>query len=78
MVNKKLRGLEEIKKDIEESKFDYIEKFATISDDKKSLLLRVPQEIRNKFNLKAGDKLRFYAQFEEDKTPQLIIELVKK
>ena len=29
------KELEEIKKEIEEPEFDYIEKFATISDDKK-------------------------------------------
>ena len=34
MATKKLREIEEIKKEIEEPKFDYIEKFATISDDK--------------------------------------------
>ena len=75
---KKLRELKEIKKDIEEPKYDYIEKFATISDDKKSLLLRIPQEIRNHFKIKAGDKIRFYARFKEDKSPKLIINLVKK
>ncbi len=77
MSNKKLRDLDEIKKEIEEPKYDYIEKFATMSDDKKSLLIRIPQEIRNKFNLKAGDQLRFYAQFQEDKKPELEIKVVK-
>ena len=78
MDNKKLRELDEIKKEIEEPKYDYIEKLATISDDKKSLLLRIPQEIRNKFNIKAGQKIRFYAQFEENKSPKLTIEVIKK
>ena len=77
MSDKKLRELEEIKKEIEEPKYDYIEKFATISDDKKSLLLRIPQEIRNKFGIKSGDKIRFYAKFEEGKKPELKIELAK-
>lgn len=77
MVNKKLRGLDEIKKEIEEPKYDYLEKFATMSDDEKSLLIRIPQEIRNKFNLKAGDKIRFYAKFEEEKKPELIMDVVR-
>ncbi len=77
MGNKELRSLEEIKKEIEEPKHDYLEKFAKMSDDKKSLLIRIPQEIRSKFNLKAGDKLRFYAKFEEDKEPELKIEVIK-
>ena len=78
MDNKRLKELGEIKKEIEEPKYDYVEKFATISDDKKSLLLRIPQEIRNKFNIKAGDKFKFYAKFEEKKTPKLTIEVIKK
>ncbi len=77
MNNDKLKSLKEIKKEIEEPKYDYIEKFATISDDKKSLLIRIPQEIRNKFDIKAGHKIRFYARFEEKKSPKLKIELIK-
>ncbi len=77
MNEKKLVGIDEIKKELKEPKHDYIEKFAKISDDKKSLLIRIPQEIRNHFKIKAGYKLRFYAKFEEDKTPDLKITLVK-
>lgn len=76
MDNNKLRDLEEIKKEIKEPEHEYIEKYAKISDDKKSLLLRIPQEIRNKFNMKAGDKLRFLAKFKEGKKT-LKIEFVK-
>jgi len=78
MSNKKLREIEEIKEEIKEPKHDYIEKFATISDDKKSLLLRIPQDIRKHMNMKAGDKIRFYMVSEEDKHPELKIELVRK
>ena len=77
MDKKKLRELEEIKKDIEEPKFDYIEKFATISDDKKSLLLRIPQEITKHFNIKQGQKIKFRAEFKEDELPKLEIKLVQ-
>jgi len=77
MATKKLREIEEIKKEIEEPKFDYIEKFATISDDKKSLLLRIPQEITNHFNIKQGQKIKFRGEFKEDKLPELKIELVQ-
>lgn len=77
MNKKKLRTLEEIKEEVKEPKYDITERFAKISDDKKSLLVRIPQEIRKKFNLKAGDRLRFHAQFEEEKKPELKIELIK-
>ena len=77
MSVKKLRDIEEIKKEIEEPKFDYIEKLATISDDKKSLLIRIPQEIKKHFNIKQGQKIKFRAEFKEDKLPELEIELVQ-
>ncbi len=73
----KVKDIGEIEKEIEEPKYDYIEKFATISDDKKSLLLRIPQEIRSKFNINAGDKIRFYGEFRQKKSPKLIIGVVK-
>ena len=74
---KKLRDLEEIKKEVEEPEFDYIEKLATISDDKKSLLLRIPQEITRHFNIKQGQKIKFSAEFRDDKQPKLKIELIQ-
>ncbi len=77
MATKKLREIEEIKKEIEEPKYDYIEKFATISDDKKSLLLRIPQDITKHFNIKQGQKIKFRGEFKEDKLPELKIELVQ-
>ncbi len=77
MIDKKLRELEEIKDDIKEPEFDYIEKLATISDDKKSLLLRIPQEITKKFNIKQGQKIKFRAEFRDDKPPELSIELIQ-
>ncbi len=77
MVSKKLRDIEEIKKDIEEPEFDYVEKFATISDDKKSLLLRIPQEITKQFNIKQGQKIKFRGEFKEGELPELNIELVQ-
>jgi hypothetical protein len=78
MDNKKIRTLEEIKKEIEEPKYDFVEKFSKISDDKKSLLIRIPQDVRNHFKIEAGDKIRFYAEFKEDEIPELKISLVKK
>jgi len=78
MSNKKLRTLDEIKKELKEPKHDYIEKLAKISDDKKSLILRIPQDIRNLFKIKKGDKLRFYSELREDRKPKLVIELIKK
>jgi len=77
MTIKKLRDIEEIKKEIEEPKYDYVEKFATISDDRKSLLLRIPQEITKHFNIKQGQKIKFRGEFKEDKLPELRIELVQ-
>ncbi len=77
MVIKKLREIEEIKEDTKEPEYDYVEKFATISDDKKSLLLRIPQEITKHFNIKQGQKIKFRAEFKEDKLPELKIELVQ-
>ncbi len=71
------RTLEEIKKEIEEPKYDYVDKSATISDDKKSLLLRIPQEIRRHFKINAGDKIRFYAEFHEKRSPKLKIGLIR-
>lgn len=77
-TEKKPLTIEEIKKEIAEPEHDYLEKFATISDDKKSLLIRIPQEVRSHFGLKKGDKIRFYAEFREGKTPELNISLVKQ
>lgn len=77
MAKKRLREIEEIKKEVEEPKHDYIEKFATISDDKKSLLLRIPQEITKHFNIKQGQKIKFRGEFKEDKLPELKIELMQ-
>lgn len=45
---------------------------AKISDDKKSLLLRIPAQIRNQFKLKKGDKIVFKAK-ETDKLAELKI-----
>ena len=73
----KIKTVEEIKKEIKEPKYDYIEKLATISDDTKSLILRIPQDIRKHFNIKAGDKIRFYAKFEEKRAPKLEIKVIK-
>ena len=72
-----MREIEEIKRDIEEPEYDYIEKFATISDDGKSLLLRIPQEITKHFNIKQGEKIKFKGEFKEDKIPELKIELIQ-
>ncbi len=77
MATKKLREIEEIKEDTKEPEYDYVEKFATISDDKKSLLLRIPQEITKHFNIKQGQKIKFRGEFKEDKSPELKIELVQ-
>jgi len=74
---KKLRTIEEIKEEVKEPEHDFVEKFATISDDKKSLLIRIPQEIRNHFKIKAGDKIRFYAEFREGKESELNINWIK-
>ena len=54
-MKRKKRTIEEIKEDTKEPEFDYIDKLATISDDKKSLLVRIPQEITKKFNIKQGE-----------------------
>ncbi len=78
MSDKKLREIKEIKEEIKEPEYDHIEKFAKISDDKKSLLIRIPQDIRRKLEIKAGDKIRFYAEFKEEKEPKLEIEWVSK
>lgn len=78
MSNKKLREIDEIKKEIEEPDYDFIEKFAAISDDKKSLLIRIPQQVRTRFSIKKGDKIRFYAEFKEGVTPELKISLIKE
>jgi len=78
MSDKTLRDIKEIKEIIKEPDYDHIEKFATISDDKKSLLIRIPQDIRRKLDIKAGDKIRFYAEFKEDKEPKLEIKWVSK
>ncbi len=77
MAIKKKREIEDIKKEIEEPEYDYIEKFATISDDRKSLLLRIPQEITKHFNIKQGQKIKFRGEFKEDKLPELKIELIQ-
>jgi len=74
--NKK-RSLDEIREEVKESKHDEIEKLAKISDDKKSLIVRIPQEIRRKFGVKAGDQLKFYAKFEDKKKPKLEISIIK-
>lgn len=78
MGNKKLRDIEEIQKEVEEPKYDYIEKFSTISDDKKSLLIRIPQEIRAHFKINKGDKIRFYSEFRENEEPKLNITIIKE
>ncbi len=77
MTIKKVKEIEEIKKEIEEPDFDYIEKFATISDDTKSLLLRIPQEITKHFDIKQGQKIKFRGEFRDDKPPELKIELIQ-
>lgn len=54
-----VKTLKEIEKEVGEPKYDYIEKYATISDDKKSLLIRIPAEIRDHIKMKQGEKIRF-------------------
>ncbi|MBT7169874.1 AbrB/MazE/SpoVT family DNA-binding domain-containing protein [Candidatus Woesearchaeota archaeon] len=78
MGDNNLKSLEELKGESKELDYDYTEKFATISDDKKSLLIRIPQDIRKKVHIKAGDKIRFFAIYKEDEKPKLKIEWVKK
>lgn len=75
---KEVKTLAEIEELSKEPEFDILEKFATISDDQQSLLLRIPQEIRNHFAIKAGDKIRFYTEFRPKQTPELKISWVKK
>lgn len=50
---------------------------ATISDDKKSLLLRIPAKVRDQFKLKKGDKMVFKAK-ETDPLTKLEIRIDKK
>jgi hypothetical protein len=78
MGEKKLRSIKEIKEAIKEPDFDHLEKFAKISDDKKSLLIRIPQDIRKKLGIKPGDKIRFYSEFKEDNGPKLEIDWVSQ
>ncbi len=77
MTEKKLRELKEIEEETKEPEFDYIEKFATISDDTKSLLLRIPQEITKHFKIEKGQKIKFRAEFRKDKIPKLEIKLIQ-
>ena len=78
MDKKKFLTKAEIEKLVEEPEHDYIEKFATISDDKKSLLVRIPQEITKIFKINQGDKIRFYTEFHKNKRSVLAIELRRK
>lgn len=77
MGDNNIKTLSEIKKEVKKADYEFIEKFATISDDKKSLLIRIPQEIRNHFGISPKDKIRFYAEFREDGKPKLEIKLIK-
>ena len=60
----KTKTLKEIEKEVGEEKYDYIERYATISDDNKSLLLRIPAGIRDHMKMKKGDKLFFKVRAE--------------
>lgn len=72
-----MRKLEEIETEVEEQAYDYVDRLAKVSDDTKSLLVRIPQEIRNKFNLSAGDKLRFHGKPGGKGPRELKIEIIK-
>jgi len=50
-----------------------LEKVSTLSSDGKNLLMRVPKKIKEKLNLKKGDKLRWLV----DTAGQIKIEVIK-
>lgn len=75
------KALAEIKEEINEvleRKPKDIEEYAKISDDGKSLLIRIPAKIKKDFNLKQGQYFRFFAEVKEEKIGDLIITIVNK
>lgn len=78
MGAKKIHTLKEIEEAIKEPKEDYIEKLSKISDDTKSLILRVPQEIREVMKINKGDRLKFFVTDLHKKSPKLKITLIKE
>ena len=72
------RTLKEIEELSREPKPKYIEAYAKISDDKKSLLVRIPAKIRQDFKIKKGDFMYFYAEIKAGKVGELIIKIVRK
>lgn len=74
---KQKRTLSELIKLSKEPTHNKIEKKATISDDGKSLLLRIPQEITKLFGIKSGDKIKFSGKINNGKTSELKIKWEK-
>jgi hypothetical protein len=71
--NKKLAFTEEEFKDLfQEPDLNYIEKCNTLSSDGKNLLVRIPKEFVTYFDMKKGDKLRFYAVIDNKEKPTKI------
>lgn len=73
MAESNLKTIEEIEEIIKQPSPKDIEEYAKISDDGKSLLIRIPAKIRDNFNLKKGDYIRFFAEVKDKKVGDLII-----
>lgn len=72
---KSTKEVEEIAKEPEPKDID---EYAKISDDNKSLLVRIPAKIRDTFHIEKGNYIHFFAKIKEGKIGKLIIKFVKK
>ncbi len=72
------RTLKTIKKEIEEPKHNYIEKFSRVVETKRGLIIRIPKEVQDFFKINKNYKIRFYTEMIEPREDiKLIIELIK-
>lgn len=74
MTNKKT--LQEIKELLKQPKPKDLEVYAKISDDSKSLLIRIPAKIRDVLKLQKGQYIKFFAKVEKGNVGKVILDRV--
>lgn len=73
--DKPIRTLAEIQKAAQKKPPKNEEEYAKISDDGKSLFIRIPAKIKKDFNVQKGQYMKFYAEIKNDKLGELHISI---
>jgi septum formation topological specificity factor MinE len=69
------RTYQELKSEIQKPKAKGITKYAKISNDKKSLLIRIPLEIKKDIGLTEGQYFKFFIPIENQKAGKIQISI---